>query len=474
MLNNKTYEEPVFFTISNLGGGGSDKYRETVYVDLLENTPTLYNYFYLVQSKYPNTSAFAVKWLKNINKYSTFSDFIKYTREEMIKDGYSYSEYEFTEYDYEKTVYLLDSGAANFINLLHKEINYEENPEAFKLKLIQIMHDYYDFADKFKFDIVIGFDIGGKYTFKGDERKEQNIIAGNKSIKENSLDLNEYILNETIKYLKAKKEFYPKIYATVHGNSKEEYENYAKLILNKEKENDFRFDGFALGGIASSKGVDLGLWDIDDEKLNELKKLVKKSKSVGMSEAKNALMSTIACQSVSNVVGDRQIHALGAGGKLNIIPLWNSGATSFDTQTPGRRAYDGSGEYVNNFNNPQKGDTFSKYLPGIIDKDLKKINEEETFEYQKINELDENIEQCNCSACEMASLDDIKDLYCSKAINNNEAYYYSRQLMNIHAIHQHNFLCDLIKKHRNIDKILDDLDRDDISNIIRFISNNSI
>lgn len=472
MLNEKRYEEPVFFTISNLGGGGSDKYRETVYVDLLENTATLYNYFYIVQSNYPNTSSFAVKWLKNINNYNKFSDFIKYTRKEMIKEGYSYSGHEFAEYDYEKTVYLLDSGAANFINLLHKEINYEENPEEFKSRLIKIMHSYYDFADKFKFDIVIGFDLGGKYTFKGDERKEQNIISGNKSIKENSLDLNEHILNETIKYLKSKKEFYPKIYATVHGNTKEEYADYARLILKKEKENDFRFDGFALGGIASSKGVDFNLWGINDERINELKKLVNKSKSVSLSEAKNALMSTIACRSVSSVVGERHIHALGAGGKLNIIPLWNAGATSFDTQTPGRRAYDGSGEYVINFNNPQKGNTFSKYLPGIIDSDLNKINEEETFEYQKINELNESIEQCNCKACKVASIDDIKNLYCSKDTD-NEAYYYSRQLMNIHAIHQHNFLCDLIKEHRNFDTILDNLDRDDISNIIRFIANNS-
>ena len=60
IINNKLFQLPSFFWISNLGGGGSDKYRETVYLDLYDGVPTLYNYYYL---KYPS---FAQKWLSKI------------------------------------------------------------------------------------------------------------------------------------------------------------------------------------------------------------------------------------------------------------------------------------------------------------------------------------------------------------------------------------------------------------------------
>lgn len=466
MAKEKNLIKPSFFTISNLGGGGSDKYRETVYLDILDNTPTLYNYFYLVQNNYSGTIPFAVNWLKNIENYNKFSDFIKYTREGMINAGYKCEKHKFKEYDYNKTIYLLDSGAANFINLLHKNIDYINETEKFKESLIEIMHQYYDFANKFKFDIVIGFDLGGKYTFKGSERIEESIINGNKLLKKNSLDLNEYILDETIKYIKSKDSFYPKIYATVHGKSKEEYANYTKLILKKEIKNNFKFDGFALGGIANCKGLDLNSWGITEENISSLKKVIKKT---GTSlECKNALVSSIACKEVSKLVGNRPIHALGAGGKLNIIPLWSCGATSFDSQTPGRRAYDGSGKCITNFNSPSNGDTFSKYLPGILNSRLESINKDVKFEYIKINEVNDSIVQCQCESCVKADLGLIKELYCD---SDKESYYYARQLINMHAVHQHNYLCKLIYKYKNLDDILSNLNREDLSTIIKYIIN---
>ena len=468
-LNGKKFDKPNFFTISNLGGGGSDKYRETVYLDLLENTSTLYNYFYLVQYKIPKTMSFATPWLKNINNYDTFAEFIKYVRESMIKDKNYYSDkHEFESYDYDKTVYLLDSGAANFINVLHKNIDYNKDKSRFKQEIINIMKSYYDFADRFKFDIVIGFDLGGKYTFKGDEIKDNDIIEKNKEVKNDSFDLNAYILEETIKYIKNKSNFYPKIYATVHGNGVEEYRAYTELILQKEIEYGFKFDGFALGGIASAIGKDLKLWNVSDESMDGLNKLIKNQKSISTSEAKNAIISSIACKVVKDLVKDRDIHALGAGGRLNIIPLYYAGATSFDTQTPGRRAYDGSGANIGDFYNPNKGQSFSKYLPGMLDNKLEIINKDENISYIQINKIKNDIELCGCCACNKATIAEVKDFYCDK--NSNENYYYSRQLINSHAIHQHNYICRLIQKNKDIDMILKELGRDDdMEAIIKYI-----
>ena len=116
--------EKNFFWISNLGGGGSDKYRETVYLDLYNNIPTLYNYYYLA---YPQ---FANKWISNIYKYSSFTDFLKYVRESMIiEEHFICNEHISGEYNYNNII-LLDSGARNIYNdILRGKINFIHTEE---------------------------------------------------------------------------------------------------------------------------------------------------------------------------------------------------------------------------------------------------------------------------------------------------------------------------------------------------------
>lgn len=434
--------------ISNLGGGGSDKYRETVYLDLFGDIPKLYNYYYLIKQD------FAYKWLRNINNFDTFADFINYTRESMINEESYYSKsHRFRPYNAHDQVILLDSGAANLINDILKHIDIKNDFQKFIKKIIEVMIKYYDFAARYKFDTVISFDIGGKYTFKGDERHNKQIIEGNKCVEEISNDLNKFFLIETIKYLKINKGFYPKVYATIHGNTPNEYLEYTKFILKTEKEMNYRFQGFALGGVASSKKIPKEEWGINT---NEIIKINKIRKNVaGSTEIFNSIITSYATRKVRSLIQDRPIHVLGGGGKLNIIPLFFSGANSFDCQTPGRRAYDGNNNSTMHvFDNSYNG-SFSKYLLGLINSDYKLINTGiNEFMYMDLNKIDSNIETCGCISCNISSIDKIKQLYSNKS-QSNEDYYYSRQLINAHNIWQHQFLCNLLKNFNDFDELYD-------------------
>lgn len=450
-FNKKTLDFPSFFMISNLGGGGSDKYRETVYLDIFNNIPTLYNYYYLNKSKFNSTGAFATKWLQNISKYDSFADFIDYTRNSMIKDEKYYNEeHSFSHYNCTDTVYLLDSGAANIINDLLKKHDYESNKKLFMKKLIDVMKDYYEFADRYKFDLVIAFDIGGKYTFKGDERLNEQIISGNKNIKSDAIDINSILLIETVKYIKTKDNFYPKIFATVHGKTPKEYLDSTKFIVELETKMDFKFDGFALGGIASSSNVNKEDWNIDRSVIHRISTLTNNRTS--KTETYNAIIASFAGRIVRSVVKDRPIHALGAGGKMNIIPLYLSGVNTFDCQTPGRRAYDGNENSTGHVYESNYNDSFSQFLMPIINSNLQVINTNLNFSYIPLNNVTNKVSQCGCESCNLSTIDNIKRLYSLKK-EDNEYYYYSRQLLNAHGIWQHQFLCNLIKESNTFEQL---------------------
>ena len=439
-LEELNLKEPLFFTISNLGGGGSDKYREVVYADLLKNTPTLFNYYYL---KYGD---FATGWLREMGNYENFSDFLDYVRKDMIYNrNFFCSGYEFQEnYSSRNTCLLLDSGASNIKNKIIKNESIF-NIERFKEHFSNEMIEYYKFADRFKFHFVIGFDIGGKYTFKGEERTNETIINNNLEIERNSSEINSYLLEKTIEFYKGSTKFFPKIYAPVHGKTPDEYRKNVEYILFLEKKYGVKFFGFALGGIASSKQIIKEDWNISDDKLEELKKL----SSVSKVQITNCLLASYACRIVKEKVGDRPIHALGAGNILNIIPLTYFGATSFDSQTPGRRAYDGNSKSSANVFNICSKDSFSKYLIGLLDKNFNAINNNSgALSYKSLNLVnDEAVDLCGCPICSKFEIEDIKKLYNQKEIS-NEYYYLARQLLNGHSVWQHNYLCKALNEDK--------------------------
>jgi hypothetical protein len=427
-VNGKALFQPTFFWISNLGGGGSDKYRETVYLDLYDGIPTLYNYYYL---KYP---AFATKWINNINNYNNFGEFLKYTRESMInEEHYICKIHNPGKYDYENNIYLLDSGARNILNdIIRGKI---VNCGTIEKSMIQQMFEYYDFADKFKFDFIIGYDLGGKYTFKDNEKKDNKLIDIVNKI--DSKKLNNILLEETIKYIKKKNNYYPKIYATVHGTTPKEYEESIKFIVNCEKKYDFSFYGYALGGIASSKNIDKSWF-----------------KNLSNNKISNEYLVTMALKIVKKYSGLKPIHVLGGGNKDNIPSLVLNGATSFDCQTPGRRSYDGSKDSSKEVFNKNSNISFSKYLPALITSNHYLKNESIPFDYIKLNILPDEIKLCDCPACkEIKNIIQLKELY-SRKDESDEYYYYARQIMNSHAIWQHFFLTMIVSDCKDYNDLI--------------------
>lgn len=429
-LNGKILPVPSFFQVYNYGGGAGDKCREIVYAHLTKDTPALVNYFYL-NNAYPHS--FQSKKLDSIEEYYSIGDIFNYVRKSLVEDDRNiFSGYSLPEYDFNQKIFLLDSGAVNIVKYIAKDIDY--NKDLFLETFIKHMIAYYDFADRYKFDLVVGFDLGGKYTFK-DGETDKKLIEFYDSL--NKDEINYTILEETINYVKKKSNFYPKILATIHGKTPTAYKQYTLKTIELEKSTGYRFWGFALGGIASSKNA-------DDSWSRGIDFTVTKKKFVS-----DAVTPARASMIVHNIVGDRPIHALGGGGYPNILLNSWCGATSFDAASPARRVGDGnslSTAYVFDEKAPKKinGEevSFSKYFVGGINADGELRTE--PFEYITLNKVPNDFSLCGCPACEIAkSSKMLKELYASKS-GDNEATYFSRQLMNIHAIWQHRFLCRAI------------------------------
>lgn len=434
-VHDKQLPIPSFFQVYNYGGGNGDKNREIVYAEFTEDTPALINYYY-INNNYPHL--FQSPLFNDLSNYTRIGDLYNHIREVLIKNkNESYSGYTNPEFDFNKKVFLLDSGAANIVKYIAKEIDYDTSK--FEEEIIEHLHNYYDFADKLKVDLVVGFDLGGKYTEKDGEKANTELTKFLNNI--NNEKINKLLLEESIKYLSSKKDYYPYVMATVHGTSQKDYESFVDYILELEAKYTYNFWGFALGGIASYKKVDTSWYDnINFE-----------------STGKKGLVETVtparACKIVSDKVKDRPIHALGCGGYPNIAMNYYCGATSFDAATPARRVGDGSSEstkYV--YNTEATAVNFSKYFIGGINKDGK-LRREPCI-YEKLNKVDNSMSLCGCKACESAgSIKNIKDLYHKKE-KDKESYYYSRQLMGLHAVNQHRKLCEIIAKYDTIEEFI--------------------
>lgn len=432
-VNGKYLQKPSFFQIYNFGGGAGDKYREIVYADLTEDIPALVNYLYL-NNNYPHI--FQSKKLNNIEKFDSIGDIFNYVRKSLIEDDHCvYSNYNPPEYDFNRKIFLLDSGSFNIIKKVAEKIDYDKN--VFSSALTKHINDYYDFANRYKFDLVTGFDLGGKYTFKDGEADKRLIEFYNSLDKDK---INYEILEKTVDYLSVHPDFYPKLLAPVHGKTPEDYANNTLKIIELERASGYSFWGFALGNIASSKNADKS-W-IEGIDLSS-----KKDRSVI-----DAIIPARASLIVHNIVGDRPIHALGGGGYPNILLNAMCGATSFDAATPSRRVGDGnalSANYVFDVNAPKKSNgsqiRFSKFFVGGINS-----NDEprkEPFGYKELNKIDADFPLCGCPACNlMRSITELKNLYASKS-SDEEANYFARQLINVHSVWQHHLLCRAISEN---------------------------
>lgn len=433
-INNKQLPIPSFFQVYNFGGGNGDKDREIVYAEFTEDTPVLVNYHY-INNRFPHL--FQSNLFNDVSKHNSVGDLYNYIRKKLIQKGEIYSGYKSVKFDFNQKVFLLDSGAFNIIKYLAEKVDYDI--AKFNKRIVEEVIAYYDFANSLKFDIVVCFDMGGKYTEKDGEKSNKKL---NKFLSQiNADEFNNSLLELTAKYLKEHPDYYPKILATVHGETPTKYKENTQHILKLEEHYDIRFWGFALGGIASYKQVDNSWYDDID-----LRKIGKKDFISTITPAR-------ACKIVRELVGDRPIHALGCGGYNNIPLNYYCGATSFDAASPVRRVGDGnlaSTKIV--FDPTPSKESFSKYFVGGI-------NSDGTLrsgfpKYIKLNEVPDTMKLCGCPACDKAkNVHNIKKLYSMKS-EDSEANYYSRQLIGLHAVYQHKKLCETISKYKTINQFV--------------------
>ncbi|MBR0444042.1 MAG: hypothetical protein IJK14_01515 [Clostridia bacterium] len=430
-VHGKKLPIPSFFQVYNFGGGNGDKDREIVYSEYTGNTPALVNYYY-INNRFPHL--FQSKLFDDTSMFKTVGDLYNSIRQKLIKKGEIYRPYQSKAYDFNQKVFLLDSGAFSIVKAVAERVHYDVH--RFHEEILKEAVEYYDFANRLRFDIVVGFDLGGKYTKKDGESTNQDLIAFLSEIDSDTINMS--LTELTIQYLQKNPEYYPKVLATVHGHTPTAYEDNVKRILLLEQKYHYQFWGFALGGIASSKQVDKSWYsDIDFS-----------------DTGKRGFIDTIAparaCRIVRNLVGTRPIHALGCGGYQNITLNYYCGATSFDAASPVRRVGDGSLVSTKIVFDPTPVKTgFSKFFIGGINDDGT-LRTEDCI-YVKLNEVPDTMLLCGCKACKDAeSVHNIKYLYSLKE-HDDEANYYSRQLIGLHAVLQHRKLCEVISEHPTVD-----------------------
>ena len=429
-LHNKKLPIPSFFQVYNYGGGFGDKDREIVYAELTGDTPALLNYFY-INNNYPYQ--FHSKLFDNATSFNSVGDLYNYIRSSMIAKGEIYSGYKSQPFDFNKKVFLLDSGAFNIIKVVAEQVDYDI--DKFNEVIYEHIIAYYDFANKLKFDIVVGFDMGGKYTEKDGEKQNKKLNTFLSKI--NTDELNNKMLKVSAKYLSENPNFYPKMLATIHGSTPEAYRQNVEFVLEIEKKFNISFWGFALGGIASYKQVDSSWYD--DINL----------RGIGKRGFIETITPAKACKIVRELVGDRPIHALGCGGYNNITLNYYCGATSFDAASPVRRVGDGnlaSTKIV--FNPTPSKEGFSKFFMGGFNSD--NTIRDGFPRYIKLNEVPNDMPLCGCSSCKIAeNVTNIKTLYAMKE-KDDEANYFSRQLIGLHAVLQHRKLCEIIGEYKTM------------------------
>lgn len=446
-FDGKEKATPTYFMTSNFGGGASDLYRIVTYIDLLEESsiPVLFNYYFLTVG-----GTFPVKWTKFISRFDDILDFMIFIRDQFFKEGMVKEGYPKKDVDW-NPVTMLDSGSGNILrDMVEKRKVKVDEVLSYYEKLIP---SFLSFADENAFNLAVAMDFAGKYTYKKGEAKD--ILYGRLSRKfSQDLSSNLKLLGITLDLLK-KENSKCAIFAPVRGQTAKQYGDYTEKVLDLEKKKNVKFEGFALGGLADYRLKDNEIWNVPA--------------SASM-RIKAGLIVRAAAESVRSVLrkaGDeRPIHALGVGDVSRIIPLVFSGIDMFDCHTPWRRATDGNREsarYV--MDKDTRGRSFSKFLIPAIDSKGNVIseNEDRLLRYVKLPEVSETV-VCDCEICRDFSVREIKELYSGS----REDYYFARMLMYVHAILQHEYICNRLRQEieqdRSIVKFIEELPDPELKN----------
>lgn len=399
-----------YYFTSNFGGGGSNVSRVFNYYKLIKNTKIniLLNYFYL-ETNFKKTPSFNTKELNILKNYNgTLINYLNDYAKKNIQQGNFSNKFKNIEGEFLPEVFL-DSGAGNLL----KELGYSDVNKKTLENIINDVELYFkdnvqpflDFANKYKVNIVVGLDYAGKGTYK--QKESHNLIYQDaKNILTTSFDKQKELIVKSIQYIKQNK-FFPKLFIPIHGKTIEDYAEYFKKLMKLEKKENYKFDGFAIGGVTRYKTI-------------EICKLL---------------------ENLSKIDNSRTFHILGSSGIKKILNLAYSGASSFDCHTPWRRASDGEGNF----------------LVPLLDKNLNFIGNIESLNYKKLTSLNDNL-NCDCEVCLRYKFSDIKTLYKNKGEDN----YFAKILMYFHWVHQYDRLLKKIEKFKN---------QKDYKNFIKLIPN---
>jgi tRNA-guanine family transglycosylase len=401
----------MFSMIYNFGGGGSDVYRISSYLNLFKEIPIMMmNWYYLTGG-----GTFKVKWVRYLKEFKDIFDFLKFMQEEFLKHGLVKHNHKKSQIDW-RPLMMIDSGSGNIVrDLAETSLSHSEISK----KFVSMIPDYLHFSIGLSFDIMIALDFSRKYTYKKGESESKYYQRVSKELAtdiESNLKLLRQLLN-LLKNLKSNYEKLPMIFAPLRGVTAEQYVMCLKKIIGLEKEIGQAFDGFAIAGLGEYKGKEAGIF------------LAKVTRAIR--------------DYLDKLHDDRPLHALAVGGIQKIIPLTLGGVDTFDCMTPWRRATDGSMEDAPKvFDKNAKG-SFSSYLIPLLDSRLEVIRENtrNVWRYITLPEVPNDI-PCDCQVCREFSIKEIKELYS----HGKEDYYFARILLFIHAMLQHVYLCRRIAK----------------------------
>lgn len=395
-----------FYLTNNLGGGGTNVSRFTVYQGVLSNCSEiglLLNYYYL-NTDIKKDHAFDGDILKYYKDYNLIIKFLDHIRCHFISKGRIVTG---TEIDIKSTPidsYLLDSGIGNLLrDLILKN--------SFNTKSVdELIEPYHKYGEGLNFNILIALDYALKYTYKKGERLDTNLKVIWGELVNNQTG-NLLLLEQTLKHLKTNN-YKHKVYAPLHGFNFDSFLKYGEGILKLEEENNTLFDGYALGGIANTKDLKDEIWGVP--------------KGLNKNQKSTWIVSNL-CNQTSYQFKKKPLHVLGAGNIYALPFLTYFGATSSDCHSPWRRASDGD----------------SKILIPLFDEKLNFINTKNVFEYIILEAINENDYQISLPL--NMSLQELKRLYNS---TNNEEYYLSQLIMFFHAISQYDLLIKFINNNK--------------------------
>ena len=338
-----------FYLTNNLGGGGTHVSRFVDYSQMfsMDNIGVLLNYYYLTLRCKP---AFDTKVVRRITDSTDIADFLNRAREEFKRSRSVWDGFEQTSSRVAINGFLLDNGCGNIVRNMITEGIFSEELMSAEIK------PFHDFAERMSFDIAIAFDYAKKYTYKAGETLDNNLQELWEQLTTDT-EINLKLIKLTLKILK-NSNYSHRIYAPLHGYNFHSFGCYLNKIQKEELKIGKSFDGFALGGIASTKDLNNDIWGVPE--------IVK-----GRNLKAGWLVSKLT-QEICRLT-DRPVHILGAGNIYSLPFMIKAGASSSDCHSAWRRSSDG-------------GFDKAKILVPLLDENLKFMNSNKSLEYIKVQE----------------------------------------------------------------------------------------